>query len=456
MGVQLKPKYKSLFKTPKRYQIITGGRGSGKSFTINVFLVLLTYDKGQNILFTRYTMTSTHVSIIPEFRNAIELLGLEDDFTINKTDITNNKTGNKIYFRGLKTGSGTQTANLKSLSGITCWVLDEAEELTDEEMFDKIDFSIRSTIYQNRVICVLNPSAKSHFIYKKFFTKTDGDTNYIHTTYLDNIEHLNEALVKRWHELKLKDPDKYDKVIMGNWGGMENKGFYRNFRYDVHVTDCRYNPELDIHISIDDNDVPFSFLGVYQEEKRGDKTVIKVVDEFALFDTNVEGVMKAFLAKYNQHKMKTFFYADATSNKGSSVLEKNSSFNKIAFDRIKTLSPIWQVPKSNPSVIDRGDWINSVLADLETIVIEVSDQCNVTYEDFENLQVQTTGSDIGKKDKSIFNDTKRGIKYQRQGHATDSFEYYITKRFVNEYMLFKTGSLSQKPIIINHKGNSGY
>lgn len=456
MSVELKPKYKSLFSTDKRYQIVTGGRGSGKSFTINIFLVLLTYDKGQNILFTRYTMTSTHVSIIPEFRNAIELLGLEEDFEINKTDITNTKTGNKIYFRGLKTGSGTQTANLKSLSGITCWVLDEAEELTDEEMFDKIDFSIRSTVYQNRVICVLNPSAKSHFIYKKFFTKTDEDTNYIHTTYLDNIEHLNEQLVKRWHELKEKDPEKYDKVIMGQWGGMEGRGFYRNFKYDVHVTNCRYRPDLDIHISIDDNHVPYSFLGVYQEEKRGNKTVIKVVDEFALFDTNVEGVMKAFLSKYSKHKKAVYFYADATSNKGASVLEKGSSFNKIAFDRIKQLNPIWQVPKSNPSVIDRADWINSILAGLEEIIVEISDQCETTYQDFENLQVQTTGSDIGKKNKSIFNDTKRGIKYQRYGHSTDCFEYYATKRFVVEFKKFTSGSLSSKPIIINQKGNSGY
>ena len=115
--------------------------------------------------------------------------------------------------------------------------------------------------------------------------------------------------------------------------------------------------------------------------------------------------MKAFLDKYRSHKKGVHFFADATSNKGSSLLEKNSSFNKIAFDRIKVLKPTWNVPKSNPSVIDRADWINSILADLEDITVEISDECRVTFEDFENLQTQTTGSDIGKKDKSIFNDT---------------------------------------------------
>jgi phage terminase large subunit len=58
---------------------------------------------------------------------------------------------------------------LKSLAGVTTWVLDEAEELTDEDTFDKIDFSIRAKNIQNRVILVLNPATKEHFIYKRFF-----------------------------------------------------------------------------------------------------------------------------------------------------------------------------------------------------------------------------------------------------------------------------------------------
>ena len=48
------------------------------------------------------------------------------------------------YFSGIKTASGDQTAKLKSISGINTFVLDEAEELMDEESFDKIDYSIRS------------------------------------------------------------------------------------------------------------------------------------------------------------------------------------------------------------------------------------------------------------------------------------------------------------------------
>ena len=161
---QINEKFKPLFLNDSRYFVITGGRGSMKSFSVTTFLLLLTYENEQTILFTRYTLTSADISIIPEFIEKIELANLENDFAITKNEIINLKTGSKILFKGIKTSSGNQTAALKSISGVTTWVLDEAEELTDEETFDKIDFSIRHKSKQNRVILILNPTTKEHFI----------------------------------------------------------------------------------------------------------------------------------------------------------------------------------------------------------------------------------------------------------------------------------------------------
>ena len=106
--------------------------------------MLLTYEVGHTILFTRYTLTSAHISIIPEFVEKIEMADLHNDFSITKDEIINLRTGSKILFKGIKTSSGTQTANLKSLQGVTTWVLDEAEELVEEDVFDKIDLSVRN------------------------------------------------------------------------------------------------------------------------------------------------------------------------------------------------------------------------------------------------------------------------------------------------------------------------
>ena len=125
--------------------------------------------QGVRVLFTRYTMVSAHLSIIPEFLEKIGILGLETIFSINKSEVVNTSTKSDILFRGIKTSSGNQTASLKSLQGINCWVLDEAEELIDENIFDTIDLSIREKKVQNRIILVLNPVTKEHWIYKRFF-----------------------------------------------------------------------------------------------------------------------------------------------------------------------------------------------------------------------------------------------------------------------------------------------
>ena len=224
--INLNKKYIPLFNSDSRYYVITGGRGSGKSFALNSFLLLLTYEVGHVILFTRYTLVSAHISIIPEFVEKIEMAGLENDFSITKDEIINLKTKSKILFKGIKTSSGTQTANLKSLSGVTTFVLDEAEELVDEDVFDKIDLSVRHNTKQNRVILILNPTTKEHFIYQRFFEArgveageltTKQDTTYIHTTYLDNIENLSDSFITQIESLKEQNRKKYQHQILGGW-----------------------------------------------------------------------------------------------------------------------------------------------------------------------------------------------------------------------------------------------
>lgn len=205
---------------------MTGGRGSGKSFAVALFLNTITYEAGHKILFTRYTLTSANVSIIPEFVEKIEMMGRMDDFRITKDEIINLTTGSSIMFKGIRTSSGNQTAALKSIQGVTTFVLDEAEELIEEELFDKIDLSVRSQTKQNRVIIIMNPATKEHWIYRRFFedNKVEAGSNlikenctYIHTTYEDNKENLPDSFLSRVFEMKIKRPDKYEHQILGGW-----------------------------------------------------------------------------------------------------------------------------------------------------------------------------------------------------------------------------------------------
>ena len=226
-SIKINEKFKPLFEQKEgvRYYILTGGRGSSKSFSVNTVACLSSLNKNRKILFTRYTLTSAHISIIPEFIEKIELLNLTHRFKVNQTEIMSD-VGGSILFRGIKTSSGTQTANLKSLSGVNMWILDEAEELHDEKTFDKIDLSIRDVNVQNIVVLILNPTLKEHWIYKRFFEDAGvqeghngivGNTCYIHTTYLDNYDNLSESFLESVEKIKLNNPTKYHNEILGGW-----------------------------------------------------------------------------------------------------------------------------------------------------------------------------------------------------------------------------------------------
>lgn len=240
VNVEIHKSIWDLLANETRFFILTGGRGSGKSFEVGRFVSLLSFEPNHKILFTRQTMTSAHLSIIPEFEEKIELLDVKECFSINRSEILNTDSRSEIIFKGLRTSSGDQTAALKSLQGVSTWVLDEAEELTDETTFDKINLSIRKKGVQNRVILILNPSTKEHWIYKRFFeqagvqegfTGIKDNVTYIHTTYLDNVENLDESFLNEIQRIKTTNPKKYNHVIMGGWLDKAEGVVFTNWKY---------------------------------------------------------------------------------------------------------------------------------------------------------------------------------------------------------------------------------
>ena len=166
-------------------------------------------------------------------------MGVAEDFRITKDEIINLTTGSSIIFKGIRTSSGNQTAALKSLNGVTTFVLDEAEELVDESVFDKIDFSVRSQIKQNRCILILNPTTKEHWIYQRFFQShniieayngSQSDMTYIHTDYRDNKGNLSDSFLVQVMDMKMRRPDKYQHQILGGWLAKAEGTIFKNWR----------------------------------------------------------------------------------------------------------------------------------------------------------------------------------------------------------------------------------
>lgn len=393
--IELNSKYVPLFESDSRYFVITGGRGSGKSFALNSFLLLLTYEVGHVILFTRYTLTSAHISIIPEFVEKIEMAGLESDFYITKDEIINTRTNSKILFRGIKTSSGTQTANLKSLQGVTTWILDEAEELTDEDIFDKIDFSIRNSQRQNRVILILNPTTKEHFIYGRFFEEkgiqdgnslTKGDTTYIHTTYKDNIEYLSESFLNQIESLENNNKRKYEHTILGGWLDKAEGVVFTNWSFGA------FNPD-NLQTSFG-QDFGFS------------------IDPTTLVEVAIDKTKRKIYIKEHLYKPKLTTSEIAQINKR--VCAKSLIVADSAEPRL-----IAELQSQGCNIIATAKGAGSITAGLALM------------QDYE-LIIESNSQNIGKElNNYIYSDKKSGLVVDNFNHAIDAIRYNVFYQLSN-------------------------
>lgn len=297
--INLSSKFKPIKKKDSpRYVLLTGGRGASKSFGVATLIAERACSPGHRILYTRYTMTSASLSIIPEITEKLDLLDVRDSFEVEKATIKNKINNSDIIFRGIKTSSGNQTASLKSLQGVSTWVLDEADELVDEDDFDKIDMSIRTKSQKNQIILILNPTTTEHWIWERWFENShriemvDGcpvyisthpDVLHIHFTYLDNLKHLDPLLVKLWQDMKQSHPSKYAHKIIGGWLSALEGVIYDNWkegRFDdtlpfVYGLDYGFTDPLAlVKVAVDKNK-----QRIYWKEC-GYKEQVEDVDEF--------------------------------------------------------------------------------------------------------------------------------------------------------------------------------
>lgn len=242
--IKFSKKYKPLFELLQGKHpevdtvIITGGRGSAKSFVVAIFSLIALVDHYWSILYTRFTNVSITDSIKPEVESKISQLNFQDKVKSTNTHLErvlldsekglyDEDTIPRIAFKGMKTGSGNQTANLKSLFGFNVFIVDEAEEIPDYDTYEKVFLSIRSNKHRNITILILNPTHVFHWIYKHFYegyglvggvNTVKDNVMYIHTSYKDvPREYLANNIVKYYERLKEKFKDKYQKIVEGGW-----------------------------------------------------------------------------------------------------------------------------------------------------------------------------------------------------------------------------------------------
>lgn len=227
INVQMNPCFKEVNRSRKRYIVMKGSAGSGKSVdTAQNYILRLMQDKGRNLVAMRKSDISNRDSTFAELTGALyRMFGdkYEQYWRINKSpmSLTFLPNGNQIIFRGMN--DDRQREKLKSITfpkgKLTDVWLEEATEFTQADL-EIIDDRLRGELpegqfYQIRM--TFNPVNKNHWIKKVFFDIPDNNVLTHHSTYLGN-RFIDDAYRQRMERRKIVDPEGYQIYGLGEWG----------------------------------------------------------------------------------------------------------------------------------------------------------------------------------------------------------------------------------------------
>jgi phage terminase large subunit len=222
--------FKPVNLTRKRYRVLKGSAGSGKSVNIAQDYIIKLSDpryKGANLLCVRKIDVTNRNSTFSELFGAIQrIYGAKWNhyWTVTESNMRMQCkiTGNAVIFRGVQHEKDRE--KLKSITfpnGKLTWIwCEEATELMESDL-DILDDRLRGELnnpnlyYQ--ITISFNPVSATHWIKRKFFDYQDEDILAHHSTYLTN-RFIDEAYHRRMMRRKDQDPEGYQVYGLGNWG----------------------------------------------------------------------------------------------------------------------------------------------------------------------------------------------------------------------------------------------
>lgn len=244
-----------------RHLMILGSAGSGKTIfaSTKVILYALKYPNARIGVF-RQTLPSLRETA---WREIVELLEkYQIEFKENKSNgLVTLSNGSTISFTPVDDEKKLRSLNLDFV------YIEQCEEIT-EEAFIELDLRIRNEVskrYGGQMLVVVQPSSKSHWLYRLFYQEKANDEDYkkIHFSYLDN-PFLPEEQKKVYEGLRETNYERYLTHTLGEWVSSSKQIFTNNwsvgfdrqyFNYYVGGIDFGWN-----------NPACFLLCGVYDDE----------------------------------------------------------------------------------------------------------------------------------------------------------------------------------------------
>lgn len=412
--------YDEFWTTRKYYRVVKGSKGSKKSKTTALWYIyhLMKYPDA-NLLCIRRYKSNLRDSCYTDLLWAADRLGVGSLFkpTVSPLRITYEPTGQSILFVGLD--DPQKIASIGVPKGYLCWVwFEEFSQITNEEDFDKIDFSIRGYIPPEtglfkQITCTFNPWSEHIWIKPRFFDNPDKSRIFADTTTYKVNEFLDEADIVRYEEIRERSPRLARIICDGDWGVAEGL-IYDNWDTDAFDVDkvLESHPDAKFAFGLDFGyKISFNaFVAVLVDVKERE---LWIYDEYySKGVSNIDIARKITEMGYSKEEI----YADAAEPK--SITELRNGLLEETVDGGKISVVRWQLPRIVPA-LKGPDSVRYGITTLQSFKMHVHPKCENTI-----MELSVYCYDTNSEGQFI----DRPLK--ENDHIMDALRYSISKFFM--------------------------
>jgi phage terminase large subunit len=209
-----------------RYNVLYGGRGSGKTIFVYEKILIKALKEKRTILLMRKHTNHCKDSVWKELKHAVDRFKLNSYFRFYESDYSAVCKLNGTTFKCLGLDDSER---IKGYSEVSDVILDEATEFTQED-FELIDGTVRSVKYKLplQIYLTFNPVSRANWVFKRFGFDTGitpPNTFILKTTYLDN-PYLSADYIARMEDMKILNPTRWKIEALGDFVSLDKLVFH--------------------------------------------------------------------------------------------------------------------------------------------------------------------------------------------------------------------------------------
>ena len=398
------------------FYAITGGRGSGKSYSIAQALLEVGYKYKKRIFCMREVQSTIEQSSYEELKSKIDDVYKYFGWCYNKCSMWNTHTGSTIVFKGMLDRNTSSRESLKGYSGVDIFWIDEAQVIT------KATLDVFIPLMRKEFGCAIfsfNKISNNLPVWEALhLDNPDKHTFFLEINYPDN-PFINQTFIDIALKLKEIKPDEYDQYYMNIPNDQHKNLVVKHFTSD-NVRKINYQKDLPIHISCDFNVGVMSWILAH---KTTDK--IFYFDELLVENTTTEDCIKLLIERYKDHKGGFVVNGDAsgdyrkTQSKQTDYVQIKNALTKAYPNQ----NVFIEIRRFNPPIEARVKAFNAkVLTDAGVRCLYFDPKCKWTLHNIYNLKYDITGKNIETFTKQQLENAKE-LKYL--GHIYDAMSYIV-------------------------------